>query len=66
MWKMSVFGAFLVRFFPAFGVNMELYRVGPRIHSECGEIRVRSTPNGNNFHAMDVRALLLYFGIIAL
>ena len=52
--------------FPAFGLNMDTYRVSLRIHSECGEIRVRSTPNTITFHAVDVSTSLRYFDIIIL
>ena len=53
-------------FFPAFGLNMETYRVSSNIHSECGVIRARPTPNANIFHAVDVRTLLRYFNTIVL
>ena len=41
-------------------------RVRPRIHSECGVVRVRRTPNANTFHAVDARKLLRYCSIIVL
>ena len=35
VWKVSVFGAFSgANFFPAFGMNMETYRVSPHINSD--------------------------------
>ena len=51
-------------FFPAFGLNMETCRVSSHIHSECGVIRARPTPNTDTFHAVDVRTLLRYFNTI--
>ena len=64
---MPVFGAFFwCESFHPFGLNMETYRVSPRIHSECGVIRARPTPNANTFHAVDVRTLLHYYNTIAL
>ena len=35
--------------FPAFGLNTD--RVSLRIHSECGKMRTRITPNRDTFHA---------------
>ena len=32
-------------YFPAFGLNTEIYRVNLRIQFECGKIRTRKTPN---------------------
>ena len=62
LWKVSLFGAFFwCEFFPAFGLNMETYKVSPRIHSECGIISTRLIPNANTFHTIDVRTLLHYF-----
>ena len=52
---------FLVPIFPAFGLNMETYRVS---HWVCDIIWVRPTPNANIFHAVDVRTLLRYFNTI--
>ena len=57
---------FWCEFFPAFGPDMETYRVSPRIHSECGVIRARPTPIVNTFYAVDVRTLLRYFNTIVL
>ena len=37
--------------FPAFGLNAEKYEVSLRIHSECGKMRTRTTPNTDSFHA---------------
>ena len=56
----------LVRIFPAFGLNLETYRVSPRIHSECGGMRARQTLNVNTFHAVDVRTLLRHFNTVVL
>ena len=39
-------------YFPAFGLNAEIYRVNLSIHSECGKIRTSKTPNRNIFHAV--------------
>ena len=36
--------------FPAFGLNTERYSVSLRIHSECGKMRTRITPNMDNFY----------------
>ena len=51
VWKVSVFGLFLVLFF-VFGLNTERCRVSLRIKSECGKIRTRKTPNTDTFYAM--------------
>ena len=53
-------------FFPRIGLNMKTCRVSSHIHSECGVIRARLTPNTNTFHAVDVRTLLRYFNTIVL
>ena len=37
----------------------ERYGVSLRIHSECGKIRTRKTPNTDTFHAVYVKVLLL-------
>ena len=67
VWKVSVFGAFSgANFFPAFGMNMETYRVSPHINSGYDVIRARLTPNANTFYAVDVRSLLRYFDTIIL
>ena len=36
-------------YFPAFGLNMERYRVSLCIQSECGKMRTRITPNTDTF-----------------
>ena len=51
--------------FPAFGLNTERYRlykyrdteyfVSLRIHSDCGEIRTRITPNTDTFYAVTMK-----------
>ena len=38
-------------YFSAFGLNSEIYGVSLRIHSECGKIWTRKTPNADTFHA---------------
>ena len=48
-------------FFPVFGMDMENYRVSPRIHSEYGEVGLKSILNANKFHAVDIRTLLRCF-----
>ena len=42
LWKVSVFGVFLVRIFPHFSLSL-------RILSECEKIRARKTPNIDTF-----------------
>ena len=37
-WKVSKYGVFMVRIFPAFGPNTEIYSVNLRIQSKCGKI----------------------------
>ena len=67
VWKVSVFGAFSgANFFPAFGMNMETYRVSPHINSDYDVIRARLTANANTFYAVDVRSLLRYSDTIIL
>ena len=40
-------------YFPTFGLNTERYYiVSLRMHSECGEIRTRITPNTDTFYAV--------------
>ena len=39
--------------FPIFGLNTERYSVSLRIHSECGKIQIRITPNTGTFYAMN-------------
>ena len=36
--------------FPAFGLNTEIYSVNFRIHSQCGKMRTRKTPNTDTFY----------------
>ena len=38
-------------YFPAFGLNTEIYRVSLRIQSKCGKIRPIKTPTTDTFHA---------------
>ena len=38
--------------FPAFGLNTERYKVSLRIHSKCGKMRTKRTPNTYTFHAV--------------
>ena len=40
--------------FPAFGLNMERCCVSLFIHSKCGKIRTRITPNTDTFYAVNV------------
>ena len=37
-------------YFPAFGLNTEIYTANLRIQSECGKIQTRNTLNTNSFH----------------
>ena len=37
--------SFSCPYFPAFGLNTDIYRVNLRIQSACGKIRTRKTPN---------------------
>ena len=39
-------------YFPAFGLNKERYSVSLRIHSKCGKILTKKTPNADTFYAM--------------
>ena len=41
-------------YFPAFGLNTKVYSVILIIHSECGKIRSRKTPNTDTFDAVFV------------
>ena len=41
-------------YFPAFGLNTKRYSVSLRIQSECGEMRIRITPNTDTFYAVNV------------
>ena len=38
--------------FPAFGLNTERYSVSLRIHSECGKMWIKITPNTDTFYAV--------------
>ena len=40
-------------FFLTFELNTERYGVSLRIHSECGKIRTRITPNTDTFHVVN-------------
>ena len=44
--------SFFGLYFPAFGLNTERYGVSLLIHSKCGKIRTRKTPNTDAFHAV--------------
>ena len=49
VWKMSVFGVFLVRIFPhSYWIRIDT----ESIQSECGKIRTRKCPNTGTFHAV--------------
>ena len=39
-------------YFPVFGLSTERCGVSLRIHSECGKIRTRKSPNTDIFHAV--------------
>ena len=39
-------------YFPAFGLNKEIYIVNLSIQSKCGKIRTRKTPITDSFHAV--------------
>ena len=39
-------------YFPAFGLNKEIYIVNLSIQSKCGKIRTRKTPITDIFHAV--------------
>ena len=38
-------------YFPAFGLNTEIYEVNLHIQFECRKIRTRKTPTRDTFHA---------------
>ena len=42
------------------------YEEYPRIHLECGVIRIRTNPNADTFHPIDIRTLLRYFNTTVL
>ena len=48
-------------FFPAFGLNTEIYFVFLRIQPECGKIRTKKTPNTDNFHAVVINLSTLRY-----
>ena len=49
-------------YFPAFGLNREIYGVNLRIHSKCGKIRIRNTPNADTFlAARSILFVMLHF-----
>ena len=52
---MSKYGVFSGPYFPAFGLNTEIYSVNLRIKSECGKIWTRKNPYLDNFHAVYAR-----------
>ena len=41
-------------YFPAFGLNVNRYRLSLRIQSEYGKIKTRKTPNTETFHKLFV------------
>ena len=41
-------------YFPAFGLNTEIYSVSLRVQSECGKRRTRITPNTDTFYIVIV------------
>ena len=50
-------------YFPEFELHTERYGVSLRIHSECGKIRTRITPNMGTFHAVLCLVLPIYLYI---
>ena len=48
-------------YFPAFGLNTEIYGVNLPIQSECGKIRTRKTPNTDTFYVVYLISVLLCF-----
>ena len=48
----SVFGVFSGPYFPAFGLNMEIFSVNLRIQSKCGKIWTRKTQNTDTFYTV--------------
>ena len=40
-------------YFPAFGMNTDIYSGNLLIQPECGKIRTRKTPYLDTFHAVD-------------
>ena len=39
-------------YFPAFGLNTDIYKINLHIGSECGKMRTRKTPNTDFFYAV--------------
>ena len=58
--KVSVFGDFLVRNFPAFWLNTERYGACLCILFKCGKVRTRKTPNTDTFHALKPSCICLW------
>ena len=53
VWKVSVFGVFLVRIFQHLDwISVFRYSISLHIQSECGKIRTRKIPNTDTFHAV--------------
>ena len=48
-------------YFPAYGPNTERYGVSLRIHSECGKIWTRITPNTDTFQVYSEKFLIHVF-----
>ena len=53
-------GSFSGPYFPAFGLNTEMYFVNFCIQSECEKIRTRKNPNTYNFYTMFI--VMKFFG----
>ena len=51
---MSKYGVISGPYFPAFGLNMERYKVSLCIQSECGKIRTRNNSVVGHFSRSDV------------
>ena len=47
-------------YFPLFRLNMEIYRGNLCIHSKCGKIQTRNTPNMDTFYAVWIMTLLQF------
>ena len=47
-------------YFPAFGLNTDIYSVNLRIQSKCGKIRTRKTRNTDTFYAVVFSLLKTY------
>ena len=50
--KEALIRSFSRPYFPAYGLNTEIYLVNLLIQSKCGKIRSRKTPNLEAFHAV--------------